>query len=104
MTLPELLAMLERRAEEAEEGHYTAPVDRILRQVIGELRGLEVADVAVSYDCDGAARLLGVKPKTVAHWCHAGKFPGARKTGQSGGGKWIIPAPDVRAYQNQEAA
>jgi hypothetical protein len=97
------LATLERRAEEAEEGHYTAPVDRILRHVIVELRGLEVADVAVSYDCDGASRLLGVKPKTVAHWCKAGKFPGARKTGGSGGGKWIIPASAIRAYQKEAA-
>jgi integrase len=85
VTLPELLATLERRADEAEEGHYTAPVDRILRQVIIELQGLEVADVAVSYDCDGASRLLGVKSKTVANWCKADKFPGARKTGGSVG-------------------
>lgn len=104
MTLPELLLDLERRAREADAIAASAPLAAVYRQIMGELRQLRAADVAVSYDCDAAGRLLGVSPKTVAHWCKAGKFPGARKTGGSGGGKWIIPATALRAYQRREAA
>ena len=100
MTLPELLQDLERRAREAETIGASAPLAAVYRLVMGELRRLDAADVAVSYDANGAARLLGVSPKTVANWCAAGKFEGARKTGGAGGGKWVIPATAVRAFQH----
>jgi len=103
VTLPDLLRDLEHRARDAEAIGASAPLAAVYRQVIAELRQLEGADVAVSYDADGAARLLGVSPKTVAHWCKAGKFAGARKTGGSGGGKWVIPATAVRAFQQEVA-
>jgi hypothetical protein len=47
-------------------------------------------------DTDQAAHILGVSPKTVAHWCKAGRrFPGARRTGEGKGGKWTIPLAEV---------
>jgi Helix-turn-helix domain len=100
VTLPELLQDLERRAREAEAIGASAPLATVYRQLVGDLRQLDAADVAVSYDANGAAHLLGVSPKTVANWCAAGKFAGARKTGGAGGGKWVVPATAVRAFQH----
>jgi hypothetical protein len=61
-----------------------------------ELLALLATDSGATFsgrcDTDQAARILGVSPKTVAHWCVAGRFPGARKTGTGQGGKWTIPA------------
>ena len=42
-----------------------------------------------------AAKVLGVLPKTVAHWCEAGKLPDAQKTSPGKGGRWRIPAVSV---------
>lgn len=64
-----------------------------------ELLALLATDPGVTlsgrYDTDQAARVLGVSPKTVAHWCVARRFPSATKTGTGAGGKWTIPAAEV---------
>ena len=102
VTLPELLADLDRRACDAEAIGASASLAAVYRQVMSELRQLEASGTCVSHDCDGASRLLGVSAKTVAHWAHAGKFAGARKTGRAGGGKWVIPATAIHAFQSEE--
>jgi hypothetical protein len=74
-----------------------APVTvTVPREELLELLAAEPgATLGGRYDTDQAARILGVSPKTVAHWCVAGRFAGAAKTGTAKGGKWTIPAAAV---------
>jgi hypothetical protein len=98
MTLAEL-----RRAVDAlpDGAALTLPAAE-LRAALRELEATNGNGAAVSYDTDEAARAMAVSPKTVAGWCHAGRFPGARRTGGRGG-KWIIPAAAVAQYLNERA-
>jgi hypothetical protein len=96
------LAELHRAIENLPDGAaLTLPVVE-LRAALREWEAHGNA-VPVSYDTDEAARALAVSPKTVAGWCHAGRFPGARRTGGRGG-KWIIPAAAVVQYLNEQRA
>jgi len=74
------------------------PAHEVYRAFLRELAHLNGGSSApLSYDTGQAAAALAVSPKTIAHWCHAGRFPGARRTGGRGG-KWVIPAAAVTAY------
>ncbi len=97
MRLAEILDEYERRASEAAQVKASAPLADVYRAVIADLR-------TVSTDTrphDGllstgdAAKVLGVLPKTVAHWCEAGKLADAQKTSPGKGGRWLIPAVSV---------
>lgn len=107
MTRAELLRKYERLADGLVPGTL-APVADVYRQFTRELADLEGAGDDVLYvDTDRTALMLGVSPKTVAHWCAAGRFEGARKTGEGHGGKWVIPLTAIRRYlrapENAEA-
>ncbi len=97
MTLAELRAKYDRLIADTIPGALL-PAHEAYRAFVRELEGLNGNGAApLSYDTDQAARALAVSPKTVAHWCHARRFPGARRTGGRGG-KWVIPAAAVAAY------
>ena len=79
----------------------------IYKAVAGDLRTLErgAGLVLLSYNTTEAARACGVTPKTVTHWCEAGKhFPNARKTSPGKGGRWIVPASDIEAFMKRRVA
>ena len=96
MTLADLLANLDRRCNDAKRVHATAPVADVLRVVIHELEQVNTErPFGRLLDSREAARVLGLKPKTVANHCAAGQFPGARKTSTGKGGRWRIPAVEV---------
>ena len=103
VTPAELRAKYQRLAQELVPGTL-APAAEVYRQFareLEELTGIEAAPIYV--DTDQAAATLAVSPKTVANWCNAGRFPGARKTGGRGG-KWTIPVQAIREYQRKEVA
>lgn len=107
MTRAELLRKYEAMAEGLVPGTL-APVAEVYRQFARELMGLDgVGDEPLYVDTNRAALMLGVSPKTVANWCSAGRFEGARKTGEGHGGKWVIPLTAIRQYlgapENAEA-
>ena len=103
MTPAELRAKYQRLARELLAGTL-APAAEVYLQFARELEELTGIEAAAIYmDTDQAAPALAVSPKTVANWCHAGRFPGARKTGGRGG-KWTIPVQAIRDYQRKEVA
>ena len=103
MTPAELRAKYERLAHELLPGTL-APAGEVYRRFARELEELTgIEAVALYMDTDQAAAALAVSPKTVANWCHAGRFQGARKTGGRGG-KWTIPATAIRQHQDEEVA
>ena len=44
------------------------------------------------------AEAQGATPRTVARWCAAGLFAGARKIG-AGSGMWVIPRDAVTTFE-----
>ena len=75
----------------------TVPMEAVCNEILSDLIALDDMGAPLErIDTDAAAGMLGVSPKTVAHWCAAGRFPGALKTGASKG-KWVIPTADVGA-------
>jgi hypothetical protein len=97
MTLGELRQKYERMAHDFLPGTMV-PAAEVYRLFAGELTQLtDIEATPMSVDTGEAARMIGVASKTVANWCAAGTFPGARKTGGRGG-KWIVPVVDVQAY------
>ena len=94
MTRAELRAKYTRLASELPAGALL-PAGDVYSAFARELEMLGDDVALLRLDTEQAAAALGVSPKTVAHWCHAGRFPGARKTGGKGG-KWTIPASQVR--------
>ena len=96
MTLAELRQKYDRLARDLPPGTLV-PAEAMYAQLLRELAECDGHAVPMSYNSVQAARLLGIKSKTVAHWCHAGRFPGARRSSQRGG-TWIIPAQAVRDY------
>ena len=90
MTLDELRAKYDRLARDLPPGTLV-PADVIYAQLLAELAECDGHTVPMSYNSAQAARVLGVSPKTIAHWCHAGRFPGAQRSSHRGG-TWIIPA------------
>ena len=102
MTRDELLRKYEHLAEGLVPGTL-APVSDVYRQFVRELTEVEGIEDALLYvDTDRAATMLSVTSKTVAHWCAAGRFPGARKTGGQGG-KWVVPVAAIREYLGENA-
>lgn len=98
VTLAELVRVWERRLDDCLPGQL-APLDGICRRMLQELSELEPGSVAPAYlSTRQVASRLGVSSKTVAHYCSAGKLPGARKTGDQKGGRWIVPASAVLAF------
>lgn len=95
MTPAELRGKYERLLADTVPGALV-PAHEVYRVFLAELSALNGADAPLFYDTDRVATMLAVSPKTVAHWAHAGEFPGARRTGGRGG-KWIIPARAVTA-------
>ena len=83
MTLPDLLADLERRAAEAERVGATAPLATVYRVLANELRAVQDMPGAASGDGDRmltaqeAAPLLGVTPRWL--YAHAKTLPFARR-------------------------
>ena len=103
MTPAELRAKYQRLAQDLLPGTL-APAAEVYQQFARELEELTGIEAAPIYmDTDQAAAALAVSPKTVANWCHAGRFPGASKTGGRGG-KWTIPATAIRQHQDKEVA
>jgi hypothetical protein len=72
-----------------------------------ELLALLATDPGASFsgrcDTEQAGRILGVRPKTVSHWCTAGRFPGARKVGTGKRARWTLPLEAVYAAATGEA-
>lgn len=101
MTLSEVREKYERLVADLPPGTLL-PAQEAYRAFLLELDGLGSVTAPLSYDTDQAALALALSSKTVAHWCKAGRFPGARRTGGRGG-KWIIPATAVRDYLNGAA-
>ena len=103
MTRTELVAKYERLATDT-------PIDwlaDVYKAVVGDLRTLERASLEprLSYNTTDTARACGVTPKTVTHWCEAGKhFPNARKTSPGKGGRWIVPASDIETFLKRRVA
>ncbi len=98
MTLADLLRVLERRKADAERVQASAPLATVYAEMLDLLRQVDGTQRLTGYvNTREAARMLGVKPKTVTHWCEKGRFPGARKSGLNGGGIWLIPASEVYA-------
>ncbi len=96
MTVSELLEAYQRRHKEALEVGATAPVAKLYRTVIEDLKGLNGTPTASRLlNTSDAAGLLGVKRKTVAKWAREGRLRGAMKT--SGDGVWLIPSASVYA-------
>ena len=96
MRVAELVAILERRAQEAKEMHASAPVADVLLVVIRELEQVDAdRHPARLLNSKQAGRVLGLTPKTVANQCAARRFAGARKTSSGNGGRWRIPATEV---------
>lgn len=96
MTRAELRTKYARLAADLPVGAML-PAGAVYATFVSELEALDGdGAVPLRLDTDQAAAALGVSPKTIAHWCHAGRFPGARKTGGKGG-KWTIPASEVTA-------
>ena len=75
----------------------------VYKAVLADLRVLEREGAPVSYNTNDAARACGVAPKTIAHWCEAGRFPQAFKTSEGRGGQWVIPAGDIDEYHARKA-
>lgn len=97
MTLHEKLSDL---VNHVPEGVTTVTVEiDWLRRQLEEGGGSEAAEAieeaGTHLTTSEAARLLGVEPRTVAHWCRQGRLPNAFKTGQDGDGEWRIPRGDV---------
>lgn len=96
MKLGELLTRYEARAREADALGSTAPVSRMYRAVIEELRQVDGIGAAGRWmDTAEAADALAVSTKTVRRWITDGRFPSARKTSEDG--EWRIPALEVYA-------
>lgn len=96
MNLPELVEEYERRRAEAARHGARAPLAKIYGVVLEELRQLDgTARPDRRVTTGEAADLLGVSPKTVRRWLRDGRFPGAEKTTENGGGEWRIPAREI---------
>lgn len=97
MRLAEILDEYERRASEAAAVQASAPLADVYRVVIADLRTVSMDESPHDglLSTADAAKVLGVLPKTVAHWCEAGKLPDAQKTSPGKGGRWRIPAVSV---------
>lgn len=94
MKLAELIAELEARARVADATESVAPVAKVYRYLVTELRQVDGLETAGRWlDTGEAADVLGVSSKTVRKWCAAGRFPSARKT--SADGEWRIPAIEL---------
>jgi hypothetical protein len=88
-----------RKAAEAREVGALAPLDRVYDQVaedLGRVNGR--AERGGWATTEQAAAVLPLQPDTISRKCAAGEFAGARKTGGSGGGMWMIPWESVYAY------
>lgn len=82
------------------EGAALTLTVRELREALEDAPAVPAEDTNPDrLDTEAAARRLGVKPKTVANWCAAGRFSGAMKTGAARG-KWTIPVDAVEAWLN----
>jgi hypothetical protein len=97
MNRADLLAVWQRRLTEAELVDATAPVARIYQVCIDEVRRLDGnANGQHMMSTKDAGKVLGVASRTVARYCKAGRFPGARKTSEDSG-DWRIPSDEVYA-------
>lgn len=96
MTLADLRERLERRAREAERVNATAPVAAVVRDILSELADVSVSTISgCRLNTEQTAKILGVKPKTIAHWAARGRFLGAFKT-SGRQGKWTIPIEAIK--------
>ena len=99
MTLDELMRVYQRRLDDAVPGELV-PVEAAFRRLLGELALVEQGSgiVATYINTAQAARRLGLTSKTVANYCEQGKFAGARKSGDNGGGRWMIPVSALEQF------
>jgi hypothetical protein len=98
VTLADLVRDLEQRRTDAERVQATAPLSAVYGEILALLQQVDGAQRLTGFvNTREAGRMLGVKPKTVTHWCEKGRFPGVRKSGLNGGGIWLIPASEVYA-------
>lgn len=94
MTRADLMREWEARRLEAERHGATAPLARVYRIVLEELRALDSTPALDRLMTTlEAGRVLGVAPKTVAKWAVEGRFVGATKTSE--GGEWRLPSRSV---------
>ena len=95
MRLADVVQRLEGRARDAEAMDSTARIADVLRAVLRDLEQVDLSGLQPRYVASHeAARMLGMKPKTIANWCNAGRFSGAIKS-SGRAGKWLIPAAEV---------
>ena len=82
------------------------PPQALVDKILDDARKIqhEKQPLQLWYTTNQAAPLLGVCAKTVTNWCKQGRFPNAKKTSPGKGGKWTIPACDIEAFNQQEAA
>jgi hypothetical protein len=100
VNLPELIRRYQHRLDDLLPGE-AVPAHEAYQRFLRELGELKRADTAPLYlNTADAATQLGVKPKTIIHYCEQGILPGARKTGRNGGGRWIIPVDALGQFLN----
>ncbi len=102
VTRAELIRRYEQLADALVPGTL-APVAELYQRFVRELAELDNEPVDTAFvNTEIAAGMIGVTAKTIAHWCAAGRFPGARKTGGRGG-KWVVPVAAIREYLGENA-
>lgn len=104
LTLEQLVATYQRRYDDALLGDLVN-ARQVYERLLGELHQLTRRELPLAYiNTAHAARLLGLSPKTVVHYCEQGKLPGVQKSGDSGGGRWLIPAASVEWFHRTRTA
>ena len=98
MTLPEVLAELERERVKADREDCLAKKEPVLQWVIDLLQRVDDTGTPQRVKCEAAGFMLGVTPTTVQRWAKSGRFPGAVKS-SGDTGEWLIPVADLKAWQ-----
>lgn len=101
MKLGELVEEYERRQAAAARHGATAPLAKVYRIVLEELRAVDgTENGGRRVTTSEAADLISVSAKTIRRWANDGRFPGARKTSKAG--EWRIPVRDVYAAAGRD--
>ena len=94
MELPDLIEKYQEMQAQAERLSSHGSLAAFCRMVLADVADLNVPMLERSMKVEEAAKVLGVKPKTIRAWCRDEKFKGAFKTGKLAG-DWRIPASAV---------
>lgn len=94
MELPDLIDKYQQMKAQAEQLGNLGSLAAFCGMVLADVEDLNVPMLERSMKVEEAAKVLGVKPKTIRTWCRDGKFKGAFKTGKLAG-DWRIPASAI---------